>query len=330
MLVDVHVRSHFSPDVEVAPEAILARAAEVGLGGVAFVDRGTTRNAAKLRELGEAAGVEVFVGLEVSTDHGVLLGFAPTIDGFYLDEAWREELDSEGTLPAWKVTRLFESIGGAVVAAHPYHNRMPWAMGDRVFDLEGLTALEVHVPWLPFAQNAFAVEAAKALSKPGVGGTAFRGDLEEIGTSATLFQETLEGQEAFVKALRAGECWAVAIGVDVEQDAPAPPPPERGSRDRDRDRGDRGRGGRSGGGRGRGERGERGGRSSGGRGGRGERGERGGRSGGGRGRDGGGRSSDRSSDRGKGRSGGRSSGGGGGRGRKGGGGRSGGSRSRSR
>lgn len=317
MLVDIHAHSERTPGVAFSAQAVLKKARQTGLDAVCFTDREATAHAADLIRLGAQEGVEVFVGLELSTDHGVLLGFAPKIDAFYLREQWRSLL-STGTPSAQAVIDLFEQIGGAVLAAYPYDMEIPWASGDRLFALKGLHGLECYVPRLPMMRNAMAIEAAQALNLPMAGGSDVKDRLDVVGQSATLLTTTVSNQQELVDALRNGSYWATAVNVDFgASDAVEEPQrrerrrssSDRGGRSGDRgdrgdrggDRGDRGgdRGGRGGdrGGRGgdRGERGDRGGD----RGGRGERGDRGGRS---RGGDRGGRGGDRGGRSGGGRS----------------------------
>lgn len=277
VLVDFHLHSHHTDGVDVELDAMLDHAAEAGLDGVCITDSAATRHAPELIRAGAAAGVEVFVGLELATDHGTLLGFAPNIDSFYLREEWRE-LTAMGATRASKFIEVFARIGGATIAAYPYDPKQKWAVGDRVFNLKGLAGIEAWVPRVPTARNALAVEAAAAMGIGVCGGTDFRGgDLSAIGAAATLLGAPATTQSEFVDVLRGGDFWALSLGVEVEDPKPrAEGDSDRGDRGRGRGRrdgrsGDRDRGGRSG---------DRGGR-------RGER-DRGGR-GGGRRREGGGR-----------------------------------------
>ncbi len=293
MLIDIHVHSEHTEGVEVSARKTLEAARDAGLDGVCFTDRSSTSHAVELIRLGAEIGVEVFIGVELVTDHGVMLGFAPKIGSFYLREKWRA-LEKSGTASAQQMVALFEQVGGVVVSAYPYDMSIPWAAGDRIFAIKGLAAVEAYVPRLSKLRNGLAVEAALAMGCSTVAGSDFRGDLSTLGHAATVFPVRISSQAEFVEALR-GDCWAALFGAELREDPPSPRPERSedgrrggrgGGRGRDgggRDGGGRGRGGREGGGRGRD--GGRGGRDSG-------RGGRGGRDGGGRGRggrDGGGR-----------------------------------------
>ncbi len=278
VFVDFHLHSDHTDGVEVDLDAMLDRAAEAGLDGVCITDIGATRHAPDLIRAGAAAGVEVFVGLELLTDHGALLGFAPAIDSFYLREEWRE-LTTLGTPRASRFVEVFERVGGATIAAYPYDPSATWATGDRIFNIKGLSGIEAWVPRVPTSRNALGVEAAAAMGVGVCGGTDFRGgNLSKIGEAATLLARPAHSQAEFVEIVRAGDFWAVSLGVAVEDPKPRTqeerdraaedgrgrgrrdgrPGGDRGRRSErggDRDRGgDRGRGGgrrREGGGRGR-------------------------------------------------------------------------------
>ena len=249
---------------------MLDRAAEAGLDGVCITDRASTRHAAELIRAGAAAGVEVFVGLELLTDHGVLLGFAPAIDSFYLREEWRE-LTSVGAPRGPRFVEVFERIGGATIAAYPYDPAATWGTGDRIFNLKGLHGIEAWVPRVPTSRNALAVESAAAMGIGACGGTDYRGgDLGAIGAAATLLARPARSQAEFVEIVRSGDFWAASLGVRVLDPKPRAESDGDGDRERPRrdsrpggdrarrsDRGDRGDRGRSsgrrreGGGRGR-------------------------------------------------------------------------------
>lgn len=292
MLIDLHVHSHFSAGVEVTPEQILEFAERLGLDGVAFTERGNSRCADELVAAGAGRGVRVFVGVEIPTDKGVLLCYPQEVDAFFRCEEWRQ-LVAVGAASAQETIDMFRSRGGAVIAAYPYDSDVPWPMGDHIFSLEGLAAIEGYVPRLPAPRNAFAIEAASSMNLPSVGGSDYRGG-DSLGIGATLFGRRVHSQAEFVEAIRDGQVWAAAVGVEIKDPSGGGERGDRGDRGERGERGDRGE---------RSERGEhRGDRD---RGGRGDRGDRGRGDRGGRGRDGGGRDRD-----------GRRGGGGGGGGRR--------------
>jgi len=66
-LVDLHVHSSASDGVY-SPREVVERAAEVGLKAVALTDHDTTAGVAEALDAGEAAGIEVIPGVEISAE----------------------------------------------------------------------------------------------------------------------------------------------------------------------------------------------------------------------------------------------------------------------
>jgi DNA polymerase III alpha subunit len=102
------VHTHHSPDSLAKPEAIVARAQEVGVEVLAVTDHDTWRGAVDARAAAEAAGgkVTVVLGTEVRTDQGDMVGLFVTSD-----------------LKERKALAFCDAVheqGGIVVLPHPY------------------------------------------------------------------------------------------------------------------------------------------------------------------------------------------------------------------
>ncbi len=269
MLIDIHAKTSHSTGVQGSVADALERAKAAGLDAVLFADNHASAHAGEIAAAGEAAGVKAFAGVELHTDRGLLVCIPPTVDAFLLEETWREF--TELTTPsADLIIELVEAMGGAIVAARPYDLDIASNMGDLIFTLRGLHAVEVLNSRVGELQNDFALEAAQSLGANTAGGS---DDPARIGDFATLFVGDVTDQASLVSALRDGECWAVQLGDVKTQKTSRTTDPFAKKRARDREGGDRGgRGGRDGG---RGRGGRDGGRGRGGR-----DGGRGGRDGG--------------------------------------------------
>ncbi len=274
MLIDIHAKSSRSPGTKFSADQIAKNAADAGFDGVAFCETLSTAHCKEALAACKKHKIQGFIGVEIPTTRGILLGFAPSIDDFYLAEEWRRVTEVT-TPPAEVVISMFQEIGGVVVAARPYDLSIPHNMGDNIFRMDGICAVEVFNTRAKQLQCDFAIEAAAFMNVPTVGGTDPSGDAAALGRYGTFFESKLTKQEDLVEALLGGRCWAVQLGN-------SPKPKPRPRRD---DRGDRG--GRSGG-----RGGSKGGRRDDRKGGRG--GGRGGRSGGNKG---GGRSGGRGGNR---------------------------------
>lgn len=235
MLIDLHVKTERSSGVTATTHEVLRRAKDEGLDAVLFTDELSTLHCHTLLSEAKSVGITAFIGVEIPTDKGLLIGIAPQIDAFYEAEEWRQ-LTQVTTPSAESVIALFDSIGGATIAARPYDMSIPYNMGDMIFTLDGLHAVEVFNTRTNTIQNDFALEAASFLGVSTIGGSDNLRGTNTIGKHATFFMEELKTQEDLTRALRESKCWAVQIG------APALAPEPRQERPaRQEDRGGRGR-----------------------------------------------------------------------------------------
>lgn len=236
MLIDIHAKSSISPEITLSPGEVARRASEAGLDGLAFCERLSTSRCNEAIEACRQEGIHCFIGVEIPTDKGILLAFAPEVDEFYFAEEWRQ-LTELTTPPASEIIALFNRIGGAVIASRPYDLEIPHNMGDLIFTLDGIHGVEVFNGRVGRLQSDFALEAASFMNVPTCGGSDANGSHEHVGSFATFFAKDLTSQSEFVEALNNSEFWAVQLGEAKR---------ERSSRSEQESR--RGRGGRGGGG----------------------------------------------------------------------------------
>lgn len=211
MLLDLHGKTSISESVDLPIADVLDKTRRAGFDGIAFCETLSSSYCRYAIEEGDKYELEVFVGVEIPTQRGRLLGFVPEIGDFYLHEQWRRSL-SEQTPEASEVIDAFRERGGAVIAAKPFEQDTPYRMGDYLFSMENLTAVEAFNPRVSELGNNLALEAAQAMKLPTTGGSD-PGDSDDLAHCATLFTERLESQADLVKALKKGAYWA----VDVDQ-----------------------------------------------------------------------------------------------------------------
>jgi predicted metal-dependent phosphoesterase TrpH len=246
MLIDLHVHSRYTPDCSLSPHDAIRKAREAGLDGMVFTDLNTMDGLAEFREAARAEGFLALCGVEIATDRGHYLAYFP-------DPEKVPALPQIFGTPPWPVQEVISkvvSMGGAVVAAHPYDRSIDRPGGDILFTLDGVSAVEGLDASRKPVTNDLAVEAADHMGLPCVAGSGAKVSLSEIGRAATLFRDLVRSEADLVAQLKAGTVFSVAIGV-------TPGPPEtRVARSVSARRGDRGdrsdRGGR-GAGRGRGD-----------------------------------------------------------------------------
>lgn len=223
MLIDLHCHSRYSRECTLDPEAVSRRAAEAHLDGVCFTEINTLEGLPAIQALRPHSPVRLFVGLEVVTDHGHYLCFFPEPEKIpQPPQMWGGQ--SDRPWPAREVVAHVGSLGGAVIAAHPYDREIPFPAGDFIFTLPGVTAIESYNAGLGAAANELAAEAADHLRLPCVAGSGARSSLDGIGTAFTLFKREVATEAELVAALKSGQVWPVTVGAPVR----SPRPPRNG------------------------------------------------------------------------------------------------------
>lgn len=251
MLVDLHVYTPRTPGCSLEPKEAIAHAKAKGLDGVCLILPDSLEGVEELHALRADAGIAVVVGVEVATDHGLFHCFFPEPEkvrmGALLPAGPAEERQAKA------VVEVVLERGGAVVAAQPYDRDQPKPMGDFLFTLRELTAVEGWNGAMRVNVNELAIEAADHLGVPCVGGSGARASYDEIGRAGTLFRDEFVDEAGLVASLRSGAVWAVKVGEPPRfHGDEAVVPRERGGEERRREgrrdgRRDGRRGGRRGG-----------------------------------------------------------------------------------
>lgn len=233
MLIDPHVNPG---DLE--PSAFAAACRDAGLDAVVVADRLSTHRLDDYLDALEAVGVAGFAGVELPLDRGVVVAIPRKDDEAFRGQRW-------GTTP-WSAKRIASDLGdfdGVLVASHPYLREGGGAMGDKIYFLKGLSAVQTRVGRGELSWDAMADRAADKKRLTRVGSSS--GAMKHIGAAATAVPGEVGDQAALVDALRSGPT------LVVEFDDPAAPrdrrPPRREPRgDRDERGPRRGRGERRG------------------------------------------------------------------------------------
>jgi predicted metal-dependent phosphoesterase TrpH len=209
--LDLHVHTRGS-DGTGTPTMIAQAALAAGLDGLVITDHHHTFTPEGLAvaDVCRAAGLIVLHGCEVSTDDGHCLVYGVDVD----------ELDFPYYPPMQAVIDGVNEAGGVVLPSHPFkgYKRL---LGDKVFDLEGISALEGANGQAAFQNpiwNKKAKAAAKKLGYSVTGGSdAHRPGC--IGLCYTEFKGRVRTTKDLVEALKAGTFRAVVKRRRVSQEA---------------------------------------------------------------------------------------------------------------
>lgn len=129
---DLHLHSNiYSPCSELAPEAIVDRAIELGLTGIAITDHNKIWSDSEIKQLQDYAGDRLVIlnGQEAKTDDFsdfIVFGLDHDIDAF---------------IPVQEVLTILLDNGLPVIGAHPFRNGMSFT--EEQLETLPFTAIEV-------------------------------------------------------------------------------------------------------------------------------------------------------------------------------------------
>lgn len=198
--IDLHVHSRNSGDNDADPEETVNRAIEMGLDGIAFTEHysfGASEPVERLREKYHGA-IMLFRGVEFSAAEGHCLVFGVDTDRLDIRFA-----------PIRDVVRIVTAAGGVVIPTHPYRGGN--SMGELIFAVPGISAVEGYNGANMHAMNVKAVEAAGKLKLPYTGGSDAHLPIE-VGSCYTVFDDTVT-DENFLSLLKAGRF----TGIDMRK-----------------------------------------------------------------------------------------------------------------
>ena len=198
--IDLHVHSRNSGDNDADPEETVRRAIALGLDGIAFTEHYSFEASEPVERLREKyrGTIMIFRGVEFSAAEGHCLVFGVDTDRLDIRFA-----------PIRDVVRVVAPAGGIVIPTHPY--RTGNSMGEQIFAVPGICAVEGYNGANMHAMNVKAIEAAGKMKLPFTGGSDAHQPME-VGSCYTLFDDTVT-LENFVSLLKAGRF----MGLDTRK-----------------------------------------------------------------------------------------------------------------
>lgn len=196
MKIDLHCHSIYSEDSYLEPGTLIEQALRLGLDGVCFTEHYSLSASNPVRDITPPAGFMVFQGVEISTKFGHLLAYGLE------DDSWNRWGENHYLDPD-KVMEMVHRMGGICIAAHPF--RGDDSFGDRIFDIQGLDAVETHNGRNLDDENREAMRAAELINLPSVGGSDCH-KREQIGRAYTVFHNQINSMEQLIREIKAGNC----------------------------------------------------------------------------------------------------------------------------
>ncbi len=189
--IDLHVHSKYSGDTDSEPEETVEYAINLDLQGIVFTEHYSYAASEHAEGLKEKYNDRILIlrGVEFSTEEGHCLIFGVDTDSLALRYA-----------PVDDVVRIVTRQGGVIIPSHPY--RRGNSLGDRIHDLNGITALEGYNGNNMHAFNVRAIEAARVLNLPFTGGS----DSHEAGEAGSCYTEFNDKvtSDNFIELLKKG------------------------------------------------------------------------------------------------------------------------------
>jgi len=196
MKIDLHCHSTFSQDNHLEPQDVIRRASQLGLDGVCFTEHHSFESSSLVDKTDRPKGFLVFRGVEVSTDAGHLLVYGVK------DDSWNR-WGRNNYLNLAKVVESVHALGGICVPAHPFRG---WeSLGEKIYSVESLDAIETHNGVNGLLQNGLAIEAALKLGLPSTGGSDCH-YLNQVGRAYTEFDNTISSLGDMITEIKAWKC----------------------------------------------------------------------------------------------------------------------------
>ena len=199
MLIDLHCHTKYSRDCYLEPLDLIKRARQLRLDGVCITEHYSYALSRAVTDMGQGNGLVILRGLEISTNMGHLLAYGVK------DDSWNT-WTRDNYLDIGEVIRNVHLRGGICVPAHPFRG---WdSLGDAIFSLEGLDALETHNGSNHLDENEKAIHAASALNLPSIGGSDCH-RIEQVGRACTEFPNPIQTIDDMIGEIRKGNCRGV-------------------------------------------------------------------------------------------------------------------------
>jgi len=196
MKIDLHCHSHYSRDNRLDPRDVIDCAAKLRLNGVCFTEHDSLEVSWPVEHIDKPDDFLVLRGVEVSTDLGHVLVYGMR------DDNWNQ-WGRRNTLDFQKMAEFVHEIGGICVPAHPFRG---WeSVGEKIYSLRHIDAIETHNGVNGPEQNRLAQEAQRKLAIPSIGGSDCHYP-QQVGHAYTEFQNHVACLEDLIREIAAGRC----------------------------------------------------------------------------------------------------------------------------
>ena len=189
--IDMHVHTKYGGDCLLDPIEMIQRAKEIGLDAICVMEHHSYVASKPIDEIAKKERFLVFRGAEYHSSDGHLLLYGVEDDSFN----WGKYM------PIQEVIDYVNSMGGLVIAAHPYERAYTKFMCDKIYGLRDMVAVETVNGRMSPEQNEAAKRAARILGLKATGGSDAH-STREIGRTYTVFEDNITNMNDLLAALR--------------------------------------------------------------------------------------------------------------------------------
>lgn len=198
MWIDTHCHTKHSYDNWLEPLDLIRRAKALGLDGVVITEHYSYEASRQIEAIARDEGLLLLRGVEIATDKGHMLAYGVEDDGWNI---WGRDV----WLPLQAVIERIVELGAICVPAHPFREVGVCSLLEDILDLQGIAAVETHNGSNYEADNDLAIQAARHMQLPSLGGSDCH-KASAVGRCATEFLQPVTDMASFIAAIRAGAC----------------------------------------------------------------------------------------------------------------------------
>jgi len=188
MKIDLHI--HLEKRDYRYARRVIHQAKESGMDAIALTEHNAESPPDYFNDLTEDGGIPVFWATEYSSDEGHILVFMRK-NQFEITKLW---------LPMQEIIDRVKSMGGIAIPVHPYTNLHRSKLGDGVFNLKNLIAIETLNGALDDECNQMAERARAALNLKGIGGSDAHNEFM-VARRFTIFRRKIKTQDDLIEEL---------------------------------------------------------------------------------------------------------------------------------
>jgi len=193
--IDLHVHTVLGGDADIDPTTVVYQARKQGLDAICITEHHDYKLSHPFEAIARKEQFPIFRGLEYRAAEGHLL-----IYGVHAGKG-----DFLPGLPMQTILDWVNNRGGVAIPAHPYQGGLNRSkLGDGIFRLKGLVALETINGSLNEEENLRARAAAEKMGLSGTGGSDAHG-IHVLGSAYTCFPAPITCEADLVAALRKGD-----------------------------------------------------------------------------------------------------------------------------